>query len=207
MAKKSKVSQTSTNGVNKHILARALYLYEAAKYLQQQKLHGPKKDGDGPASTGLKKNAGLDATTLEFRKSQELTGRPFLGKPSCLGEQRRLVSHQKGVCMKGKGQARLPVDLKRSICKRCETILEEPSTCSTIVENESRGGAKPWADVRVVQCLCCGTEKRFPIGSRRQLRKGKRGSKPNPDDGSDKNQIAADMPADRNGNDVLFQDL
>jgi hypothetical protein len=40
-------------------------------------------------------------------------------------------------------------------------------TCSHEIRNESRGGKKPWADVLVVRCFACGTEKRFPQTDKR----------------------------------------
>lgn len=66
-----------------------------------------------------------------------------------------------------KTQIRLPVTLKRSFCKRCDTILIPGVTCSHETKNASRGGKKPWANVLVVQCLSCGTEKRFPQTEKR----------------------------------------
>jgi ribonuclease P protein subunit RPR2 len=39
------------------------------------------------------------------------------------------------------------------------------------IENLSKGGRKPWADVLVVRCRVCGFVKRYPVGARRQRKK------------------------------------
>lgn len=44
-------------------------------------------------------------------------------------------------------------------------------TGNIYVENKSRGGRKPWADVIVVECFTCGRSRRFPVNAPRQLRK------------------------------------
>jgi len=65
--------------------------------------------------------------------------------------------------------------VKALLCKRCDVLLVPGSTSSVTVENASRGGKKPWAEVEVVRCLACGAEKRFPVGATRQKRKTRRG--------------------------------
>lgn len=70
-----------------------------------------------------------------------------------------------------KSLLRLDRQTKRSVCKRCDTMLIPGSTCWEVVENKSRGKKKPWADVRVVRCGFCGTPKRYPLqASRRSLK-------------------------------------
>jgi ribonuclease P protein subunit RPR2 len=61
--------------------------------------------------------------------------------------------------------------MKHSICKNCDTMLIDGSTCTNEVENKSKGGKKRWADVLVRKCNTCGLEKRFPIGAERQKRR------------------------------------
>jgi len=39
------------------------------------------------------------------------------------------------------------------------------------LENKSKGGRKPWADVLVVECQRCGLERRYPVGQERQCKK------------------------------------
>lgn len=65
-----------------------------------------------------------------------------------------------------KSQAKVSKDIKRTMCKGCAVPLLPGKTSTTRVENKSRGGKKPWADVLVVRCKLCGMEKRYPIGSR-----------------------------------------
>ncbi|KOC14263.1 RNAse P Rpr2/Rpp21 subunit domain protein [Aspergillus flavus AF70] len=66
-----------------------------------------------------------------------------------------------------KTQLRLPVETKRSYCKRCDTLLSPGVSCIQEIRNESRDRKKPWADVRVILCTTCETEKRFPQTERR----------------------------------------
>jgi ribonuclease P protein subunit RPR2 len=63
-----------------------------------------------------------------------------------------------------KSVLRLSPSLKRTICKRCDLLLVPGATSTHRVENSSRGGRKPWADVLVVECNACGAVKRFPVG-------------------------------------------
>ncbi|KAI6083727.1 Rpr2-domain-containing protein [Hypoxylon rubiginosum] len=75
----------------------------------------------------------------------------------------RAISH--------KSQIRMSPVMKRSICKYCDTLLIEGDTSSSVVENNSKGGKKPWADVLVVKCHACQGVKRFPIQTPRQKRR------------------------------------
>jgi len=85
------------------------------------------------------------------------------GLPLLLGSHLRAVSL--------KGQMRLPQEMKRGICKVCDTPLLESLSSDVVVENHSTAASKPWADVKVVTCRTCGTMKRFPIGATRQDKK------------------------------------
>lgn len=167
--------KSAKGNVNKHIFARVSYLHQAATYLSQQqhvllRQEHLKDEECGQSIDKFKQGAGR-------KLEQQGTDRASLGTSdessvkSSLREQRRLVSHLRAVSLKGKGQARLPAELKQSICKRCDTLLVEPSTCRAYTENKSRGGRKPWAEVKVLECVCCGAKKRFPVGSERQARK------------------------------------
>jgi ribonuclease P protein subunit RPR2 len=73
-----------------------------------------------------------------------------------------------------KGQLRLAVDLKRSLCKSCNTILIPGRTATQNIENPSKGGKKSWADVLVVSCNLCGGSKKFPVGATKQPKKDER---------------------------------
>jgi ribonuclease P protein subunit RPR2 len=64
-----------------------------------------------------------------------------------------------------KAQIRQTRALKRSICKFCDTLQIEGETCHSSVENLSKGGRKPWADVLVVRCTTCQNAKRFPVSA------------------------------------------
>ena len=82
---------------------------------------------------------------------------------------RRLVSDLRAVSLKA--QVRLPSTTKHSVCKNCNTVLIEGSTCTREVENKSKGGKKPWADMVVHKCNTCGVAKRFPLSAARQKRR------------------------------------
>jgi len=74
-----------------------------------------------------------------------------------------------------KSVMRLGPQIKRTICKRCDTLLVPGVSCENRIENASKGGKKSWADVLVVECMACGTVKRFPVGmDGMERRKGKR---------------------------------
>lgn len=88
------------------------------------------------------------------------------GLPLLLAAQLQAVSQ--------KAQIRLSHDMKRSLCKVCSTPLMPDTTSETRIENKSRAGKKPCADVLVIQCRNCHAEKRFPIGAPRQKKKTER---------------------------------
>ncbi|KAI0019889.1 hypothetical protein F4780DRAFT_780013 [Xylariomycetidae sp. FL0641] len=44
-------------------------------------------------------------------------------------------------------------------------------TSSSVVENKSKGGKKPWADVLVITCHTCQGVKRYPVQAARQKRR------------------------------------
>lgn len=69
-------------------------------------------------------------------------------------------------------------DLKRTICKFCDTLRIEGKTCRSVVENSSKGGQKPWADVLSIECRTCGHVKRYPVNAPRQKRRPVRDEKP-----------------------------
>ncbi|KAK9236589.1 RNAse P Rpr2/Rpp21/SNM1 subunit domain-containing protein [Lipomyces kononenkoae] len=79
---------------------------------------------------------------------------------------RYYASQMKAVARKS--VIRLDPNIKRSICKRCDTILIPGRTCATFVENESIGSV-PHADVLTHTCKVCGGQKRFPIGKDRDF--------------------------------------
>ncbi|KAK7394054.1 hypothetical protein QQX98_013162 [Neonectria punicea] len=91
-----------------------------------------------------------------------------------------------------KAQIRQSPALKRTICKFCDTLLIEGQTCSSTVENDSKGGRKPWADLLTIRCKTCGNAKRYPVNAPRQKRRSLR----NREKDESKMDLKSDSPAD-----------
>lgn len=72
------------------------------------------------------------------------------------------LSHLRSIAMKS--VIRLDPSIKRKICKRCDAFLVPGVSCTECIENKSKDGKKPWADVLIVECGACGAVKRFPVG-------------------------------------------
>ncbi|KAK3334894.1 RNAse P Rpr2/Rpp21/SNM1 subunit domain-containing protein [Neurospora tetraspora] len=89
------------------------------------------------------------------------------------GMSRRLATDLRSVSLKTR--IRLSPAVKRTICKYCDSVLIDGSTCTAFIENRSRGGRKPWADVLVRGCHACKKERRYPIEAKRTKRKTERG--------------------------------
>ncbi|KAK2048734.1 RNAse P Rpr2/Rpp21/SNM1 subunit domain-containing protein [Colletotrichum somersetense] len=136
---------------NRHAYTRVSYLHQAAAYLATVKT--PNSD-----STINSSQARLTphAVHNEIRSETNET------------VARRFVSDIRAVSLKT--QIRPSPSLKRMMCKYCDSFLVEGKTCSTTVENASKGGKKPWADVLVTKCKTCGNVKRFPVSAPRQKR-------------------------------------
>ena len=140
---KAKTSKGTSSVPNKALHSRVSYLYQAAVYLATKQQH----------SRGSEL-----ATPLTPQTNSPL-------EPA----SRRLVTD---LCLVSrKVQMRMSPAMKHSICKNCDTILIDGSTCTNKLENKSKGGRKRWADVLVRKCNTCGFEKRFPIGAERQKRR------------------------------------
>ena len=93
---------------------------------------------------------------------------PCNGPCSVTPLSRLYTAHLRSVALRS--TIRLTPSLKHTICKRCDTHLTPGVSCNTFLENKSRAGRKPWADVLVRQCDACGAVKRFPVGAKRQVR-------------------------------------
>lgn len=147
----SKVKPPKAKGVpNKHLHARTTFLYQAATHLSLRSSYSE----DIPSGAMPVSNASNEAhSTLALQ----------------LGSDLQQVSR--------KGQLRLAMDLKRSMCKACNAVLIPGRTATQTMENMSKGGKKSWADVLVIECLLCGGKKRFPVGAQKQASKGKRAGK------------------------------
>ncbi|KAL2356690.1 RNAse P Rpr2/Rpp21/SNM1 subunit domain-containing protein [Cryomyces antarcticus] len=177
---KGKPSKTSTNGPNKHLHARISFLHQAANQLFTSRPVTLLHSGSGslnPGCTGAADEA-VDALGESSRPGLAAKLEPTDShRNPATGLPLYLLSHLRAVSMKS--QIRMSQEMKRSICKRCNTLLL-PGTCSTRkAENRSKNGRKPWADVLLVGCASCGAEKRFPTGSDRQTRKSNRTQLPN----------------------------
>lgn len=131
---------------NKHLHARTTFLYQAATYLTlNASIDSNQAEAGGPAPS-------------KTRQVQQ---------PSSLALQLGADIHT----VSRKAQLRLSIDLKRSMCKSCNAIMVPGHTATQMIENESRGGKKPWADVLVISCKRCGNERRLPVGAKRQSKK------------------------------------
>lgn len=168
---KAKGTKKGAKNTQSHIRARLDYLHQAAVYLQGKSTEH-KDDSTAPAVHG-NRNQSAENQTPDGAGSQS---EPDIKQKTCSVSQqtankpldnlsRTCVLHLRDVAMKT--QIRLPVDLKRSLCKRCATVLTPEVACSREIRNQSRGGKKPWADVLIVRCLSCGAEKRFPQTDKR----------------------------------------
>lgn len=182
-ARKSTKSGKGGGVPQKHLHSRISYLYQAAIYLDNVEANVSKIITCSPEGR---------ITTSNTPKSAELAGSSDVAGPSknivCsvnldesvtevsndhlqpqLEEQLReraspqthyLLTLMRSVSQKS--QIRLSQSIKRSICHRCNGRLSTHSTAE--IENLSRGGRKPWADVLVMKCCQCGYVKRYPVG-------------------------------------------
>ncbi|EMC94590.1 hypothetical protein BAUCODRAFT_553501 [Baudoinia panamericana UAMH 10762] len=155
---------------NKHLRARLSYLQQAAIYLTARNAHHP-DSGRCCDATGHPSNRAVERD-YAVKRDDDLSPGSSLNFPATGGLPLYLNSHLRQVALKS--QIRLHTDVKHAFCKACNTALVEGQTCRRYIENLSKGGKKPHADVSVLQCNACGAAKRFPIGAKRQKRKGER---------------------------------
>lgn len=169
---KAKGTKKEAKNTQSHIRARLDYLHQAAVYLQSKSTEH-RKHSTTPAAHGNHTQSAENQASPNGAASQS---EPDVKQKTCSVSQqtantpldnlsRTCVLHLRDVAMKT--QIRLPVDLKRSLCKRCATVLTPEVTCSREIRNQSRGGKKPWANVLIVRCHSCGAEKRFPQTDKR----------------------------------------
>lgn len=173
---------------HRHLHSRISYLYQAANYLSQVSSEGTEcprdsadRDQDGASlmrgiSQTKKPVQGIsEPPTADIDVSDSHSSVSNKKESSNrLGQGRRLVSHLRIVSLKS--QIRLSSSVKHSVCRRCENLLIPGSTSTFEMENKSRGGRKPWADVLVVTCKHCGTARRLPTGATRQPSRKERNS-------------------------------
>ncbi|KAK9451895.1 RNAse P Rpr2/Rpp21/SNM1 subunit domain-containing protein [Limtongia smithiae] len=87
------------------------------------------------------------------------------GEASALPLSRFYVSQMRAVARKS--VIRLDPEIKRTMCKRCDTVLTAGVTCAAVVENLSHRRLAH-ADVLVHKCMACGLAKRYPVGRNRE---------------------------------------
>ncbi len=191
----SQIKKKMQKGIaHKHLHSRVSYLYQAATYLakaaDQLRARTPCPIDDLKKQSGAVGELQCAESTLEAASDEGLPIPPITegskmseidpdidGLSKDFALSRQLIKHLRGVSLKG--QVRLSPTVKHAMCRRCDIILVPGSTSTSYMENKSRGGRKPWADVLVTTCTACGTSKRFPVGAKRQLkRKSKIGKAP-----------------------------
>lgn len=144
------MAKSKNDGVpNRHLFTRVSYLHQAACHLATRRPDEPKSGKDEQVKEDNNDTVSQNMARL-------------------LVEDLRAVSR--------KVLIRPTPAMKRIMCKICDTVLVEGRTCFTTVENQSKGGKKPWADVMAMKCGVCGHIKRFPINSPRQKRRPYRAS-------------------------------
>ena len=174
--------KTAMGPSQKHLYSRISFLHQAASYLssvtddvQAKKaicMNGDQAEmNEKTASTGTAGNLEHQASHSS-KEPGEANPTSSIRKPSSPALSRLYASQSRAIARKA--TIRLTPDMKHSICKICDTILLPGTTSSTFVENLSRHGRKPWADMLVIKCNACGAVKRFPIGAKRQRRKTER---------------------------------
>ncbi|PTB70553.1 Rpr2-domain-containing protein [Trichoderma citrinoviride] len=140
---------------NRHIYTRASYLYQAAVYL---------------ANCAQRAEPGTnEETSLEKSQHDDDNASSRPERKATMNLSHQVVSDMRSVSLKA--QIRQSPSIKQTICKYCDAVLIEGKTCHSSVENPSKGGRKPWADVLVIRCDTCSNVKRYPISAPRQKRK------------------------------------
>lgn len=159
MAKKQK---DKGNGVqNRPAYSRVSFLYQAATLMVT-----PRFPNATPVPTH---QAAEVAEPTETSKSGDTPPEQTPSPENLRGISRRFVTDLRQVGLKT--QIRMDPSIKRKLCKFCDTLLVEGDSCTSFVENRSKDGSKPWADVLVVKCKTCQREKRFPVAAPRQKRR------------------------------------
>lgn len=176
--------EKSKGGVpNKHLHARIRYLEQAATYLTNQAHPHQQPPGELSTTSNSRPAETVQASTnTNPDQSNDTTSKGMSEnmEPTSISAPARLTSHLTHIARRS--QIRLQPSTKHTICKRCSALLIEAKTSTRFVENlakrtEEYSEGKPWAEVLVVECDVCGARKRWPVGARRQLRKGMRGMK------------------------------
>jgi len=182
---KVKVPKEGKNSKS-HLKSRLEYLQRAAEYLQSVSKY---PDHAGAATT-TDTTVATEPSTPKYNSCANnekpidaSTGQGRQKTKTLTNLSRVSISHMRGVSLKT--QTRLPIPVKRSYCKRCDTLMLPGIHCTHEIINPSRGCKKPWANVLVVRCLVCSTEKRFPQTDRKSKKLKERRDKPQPGERTD----------------------
>jgi len=136
----------------KHLHSRLSYLHQASVYLH---------------TASNRQQTKQPAVSAKQELQETINQSPGGDKEECASEHsRHLLTQLRAVSLKS--QIRLTPELKNSVCKRCDSLLVAGQTSVHTLENASRGGRKPCADVLVIKCKFCGYKKIFPVGAKRQ---------------------------------------
>lgn len=164
------VKQKGNAGIqNRHIYSRASYLYQAASYLANCAHQTKTTARNGDDEDNTKRDEQSVAVVCDgFTHSKQ-------ERKAVINLSHQVISDMRSVSLKA--QIRQSPTIKQTICKYCDAVQIEGKTCRSIVENRSKGGRKPWADVLVTRCDTCGNVKRYPISAPRQKRKSLRAPK------------------------------
>lgn len=141
---------------NRAIYSRISFLQQAATFLSSATCTAP--------------NQSLSSGNLSDAESA--SSRHVSASAPLQGMGRRLATELRAVSLKTR--IRLKPAVKRSICKFCDSVLVDGGSCTTTIENRSKGGKKPWADVLVRKCHTCGRERRYPVRASRPPKKRER---------------------------------
>ncbi|KAL7918842.1 RNAse P Rpr2/Rpp21/SNM1 subunit domain-containing protein [Trichoderma austrokoningii] len=158
------VKQKGNAGIqNRHIYSRASYLYQAASYLANcaHQTNNPTKTVKSQDDTGKDEQC-VAADGHGFAHSKQR-------RKAIINLSHQVISDMRSVSLKA--QIRQSPAIKQTICRYCDAVQIEGKTCHSTVENLSRGGRKPWADILITRCDTCGNVKRYPISAPRQKRK------------------------------------
>ncbi|KAK3335713.1 RNAse P Rpr2/Rpp21/SNM1 subunit domain-containing protein [Cercophora scortea] len=163
---------------NRSLYSRVSFLHQAAAFLSSAQQPVTPVEISGEIVTGPPSTSATSVAASEVRSESEPGSRPATNLQTCSssslqGMGRRLATDLRSVSLKTR--IRLGARVKQTICKFCDSILIEGQTCTSTVENTSKGGKKPWADVLVRQCYACGRERRYPVVGVRPRRKTERG--------------------------------
>ncbi|KAB8294991.1 hypothetical protein EYC80_006940 [Monilinia laxa] len=109
---------------NKALYSRMSYLYQAATYLAVQ--------DNGNQNWSIKGGAS-DPSMEDVMQCDTKVDANFTG--SCQPLSRRLISELRSVSQKG--LMRMSPEMKHSMCKNCQTLLMEGTSCTALIENKT----------------------------------------------------------------------